>query len=184
MRRVQVHGPDDVRLDEVAEPAPGPGDVVVRVSACGICGTDLRYVRLGGLAGPTREPMPLGHELAGVVESAGADVAGLAPGARVVLNPTAGGNMIGNGGGEGGFAPRLLVRDATAGALLFSIPSGMDADVAALSTVRVMGPCIAMGAAAAHALDLAGSGSVHQIDIAALQVRLSDNLERQRPIPD
>lgn len=60
----------------------------------------------------------------------------------------------------------------------------IDADVAALSTVRVMGPCIAMGAAAAHALDLAGSGSVHQIDIAALQVRLSDNLERQRPIPD
>lgn len=133
MRRVQVHGPDDVRLDEVAEPAPGPGDVVVRVSACGICGTDLRYVRLGGLAGPTREPMPLGHELAGVVESAGADVAGLAPGARVVLNPTAGGNMIGNGGGEGGFAPRLLVRDATAGAHLFPIPSGMDADVAALA---------------------------------------------------
>ena len=54
----------------------------------------------------------------------------------------------------------------------------IDADVAALSSVRVMGPRIAMGAAAAHALDLAGSGSVHQIDIAALQARLSDNLER------
>src|SRR4029077_16784868 len=40
----------------------------------------------------------------------------------------------------------------------------IDGDVAALSSVRVMGPCIAMGAAAAHALDLAGSGSVHQID--------------------
>ena len=44
----------------------------------------------------------------------------------------------------------------------------IDADLAALSSVRVMGPCIAMGAAAAHALDLAGSGSVHQIDTAAL----------------
>lgn len=54
----------------------------------------------------------------------------------------------------------------------------IDGDPAALSSVRVMGPCIAMGAAAAHALDLAGSGSVHQIDIAALQHRLSDNLER------
>jgi hypothetical protein len=41
-----------------------------------------------------------------------------------------------------------------------------------------MGPCIAMGAAAAHALDLAGSGSVHQIDNAALQERLKDNLTR------
>ena len=40
------------------------------------------------------------------------------------------------------------------------------------------GPCIAMGAAAAHALDLAGSGSVAQIDIAALRKRVWDNVER------
>ena len=57
----------------------------------------------------------------------------------------------------------------------------IDADLAALSSVRVMGPCIAMGAAAAHALDLAGSGSVHQIDIKALKARLHDNLERNEP---
>ena len=55
----------------------------------------------------------------------------------------------------------------------------IDADLAALSSVRVMGPCMAMGAAAAHALDLAGSGSVQQIDIAALQRRLTDNLDRK-----
>ncbi len=55
----------------------------------------------------------------------------------------------------------------------------IDADLAALSSVRVMGPCMAMGAAAAHALDLAGSGSVHQIDIAALQKRVGDNLDRK-----
>jgi hypothetical protein len=54
----------------------------------------------------------------------------------------------------------------------------IDADLAALSSVRVMGPCMAMGAAAAHALDLAGSESVHQIDINALQKRLADNLDR------
>jgi flavin-dependent dehydrogenase len=54
----------------------------------------------------------------------------------------------------------------------------IDGDSAALSSVRVMGPCIAMGAAAAHALDLAGSGSVAQIDIAALRRRVQDNLER------
>jgi hypothetical protein len=54
----------------------------------------------------------------------------------------------------------------------------IDADVAALSSVRVMGPCMAMGAAAAHALDLAGSGSVHQIDVATLSQRLTDNLDR------
>lgn len=57
----------------------------------------------------------------------------------------------------------------------------VDGDPAALSSVRVMGPCIAMGAAAAQALDLAGAGSVAQIDIAALQARLADNLERCDP---
>ena len=55
----------------------------------------------------------------------------------------------------------------------------IDGDVAALSSVRVMGPCIAMGAAAAHALDLAGAGSVHQIDNAALRERVRDNVERR-----
>ena len=57
----------------------------------------------------------------------------------------------------------------------------IDADLAALSSVRVMGPCIAMGAAASHALDLAGSGSVHQIDIGSLRKRVHDNLERNDP---
>jgi hypothetical protein len=53
----------------------------------------------------------------------------------------------------------------------------IDGDVAALSSVRVMGPCIAMGAAAAHALDLAGAGSVHQIDPDALARRVRGNVE-------
>jgi glycine/D-amino acid oxidase-like deaminating enzyme len=53
----------------------------------------------------------------------------------------------------------------------------VDGDPAALSSIRVMGPCIAMGAAAAHALDLAGSGSVHQLDMAALRKRLAANLD-------
>jgi 2-polyprenyl-6-methoxyphenol hydroxylase-like FAD-dependent oxidoreductase len=55
----------------------------------------------------------------------------------------------------------------------------VDADVSALSAIRVMGPCIAMGTAAAHALDLAGTGAVGAIDYAALQARLADNLERR-----
>jgi hypothetical protein len=42
-----------------------------------------------------------------------------------------------------------------------------------------MGPCIAMGTAAAHALDRAGAGPIHQIDLAALQRRLYDNLDRK-----
>jgi hypothetical protein len=49
---------------------------------------------------------------------------------------------------------------------------------AALTSVGVVGPCIAMGAAATHALDLAGAGNVHPIDNAALHRRLHDNVER------
>jgi len=60
---------------------------------------------------------------------------------------------------------------------LIAAGRAIDGDPAALSSVRVMGPCIAMGAAAAHALDLMGSGAVDQIDIAALQRRIMANLE-------
>lgn len=57
----------------------------------------------------------------------------------------------------------------------------IDGDTVGLSSVRVMGPCIATGAAAAHAMILAGSGSVHQVDFAALRGNISDNLVRTDP---
>ena len=52
----------------------------------------------------------------------------------------------------------------------------VDGDAAALSSVRVMGPCAAMGAAAAHALDLARTTSVHDVDLDKLRERLAANL--------
>ena len=52
----------------------------------------------------------------------------------------------------------------------------VDGDAAALSSVRVMGPCAAMGAGAAHALDLAGRGSVHEVDLDRLRDRLAANV--------
>lgn len=54
----------------------------------------------------------------------------------------------------------------------------IDADLIALSSVRVMGPCMAMGIAAAHALDLADGESIHEIDISELQNRVYDNINR------
>ena len=53
----------------------------------------------------------------------------------------------------------------------------VDGDAAALSSVRVMGPCAAMGFGAAHALDLAGDGSVQEIDLAVLRARVHENVE-------
>ncbi|CAA0125270.1 Starvation-sensing protein RspB [Halioglobus japonicus] len=107
----QIHGVDDLRLDNIAPPACGPDDLIVQVRECGICGSDLGYLAMGGLTGPDT-PMPLGHELWGVVHEIGGNVTHVAPGDRVVVQPMSNGNNIGNGGGEGGFSPYLLVRNA------------------------------------------------------------------------
>ena len=73
-----------VTLEEIVVPAPGPGEAVVAIKACGVCHTDLHY-REGGINDDF--PFLLGHEAAGVVESVGPDgVDGVAPGDFVVLN--------------------------------------------------------------------------------------------------
>lgn len=133
MRMVRVHGPQAVSLDDVAAPEPGPRDVIIRVAQCGLCGSDLGYIEAGGVAAPATEPFGLGHELAGTVDAVGADVVGIAPGARVVVNPMGDGNMIGAGAPEGAFAPLLLVRDASIGGSLHPIPDTMSWDAAALA---------------------------------------------------
>ncbi len=133
MLQARIHGPGDVRLDEVPEPIAGRGEVVLRVESCGICGSDLGYIALGGVAGPTPEPMPIGHELAGVVEQVGPGVETLAVGDRVALDPRdPEGGAVGNGGPEGGFAPRLLVRNADR-RRLHALPHSMPFDLAALA---------------------------------------------------
>jgi S-(hydroxymethyl)glutathione dehydrogenase / alcohol dehydrogenase len=76
-----VGEPLEVAEIDLAE--PGPRDVVVRMAAVGICGTDLHQVK-GEFRRPT--PMVLGHEGAGIVESVGADVTSVAPGDEIVLS--------------------------------------------------------------------------------------------------
>ena len=61
MKLVRIHGPGDVRLDEVPEPEVGPDDVVLEVGACGICGSDVGYARIGCVMAPVTEPMAIGH---------------------------------------------------------------------------------------------------------------------------
>ncbi len=76
--------PGSMTLQEVQEPAPGPLEVAVRPAYVGICGTDLEL--LAGDVDPAyvRYPLVPGHEWAGVVAAAGAGVAGLQPGQRVI----------------------------------------------------------------------------------------------------
>ena len=72
-----------VTVETIVVPDPGPGEVTVRVQACGVCHTDLHY-REGGIGDDF--PYLLGHEAAGIVEAVGDDVTSVAPGDFVVLN--------------------------------------------------------------------------------------------------
>jgi 2-desacetyl-2-hydroxyethyl bacteriochlorophyllide A dehydrogenase len=132
MPLVQVHGIDDVRIDTVECPVVGPNDALVRVSACGICGSDLGYIAMGGLTAPGT-PMPLGHEFSGTIESLGGNVSHLQTGQRVTVNPMANNHSIGNGGSEGAFAPLLLVKDAaTTAEAVLPIPDEISFEQGAL----------------------------------------------------
>ncbi|MFC2018235.1 zinc-binding dehydrogenase [Chloroflexota bacterium] len=134
MRRVfKVHGPGDVRLDSESVPEVGSKDVLIGVRVCGICGSDLNYIRLGLLNLAYGGPKALGHEAAGVVIEAGSEVQGIEPGMQVIINPATSYGIIGNGADEGAFTDRLLVRDARLNEQLFLMPEGMDFEVAALA---------------------------------------------------
>lgn len=84
MRAVVLYGPGDVRVEDRPVPTPGPGELVARVSHCGICGTDLHMMVEGwGRPGSTG-----GHEWSGTVTAVGEDVDGFAVGDRIVGGPT------------------------------------------------------------------------------------------------
>ncbi len=122
MLRVLLQTAEKFCVEETPCPSPGPDDVVVAVRHCGICGSDLQYIANGGVMGPAEGGMPLGHELAGVIHSVGANIRQFREGDRVCVNPMGAGNAIGNGGPEGGFAQFLLVRNAAAGDAVYHLP--------------------------------------------------------------
>ena len=131
MPQVRIHDAEDVRLDTVEKPSISSDDILVQVSLCGICGSDLGYISMGGLG--MTQPMPLGHELAGTVAEVGDKVTHLGVGDRVVVNPMAGNNGIGNGGSEGAFAPYLRVRGAaTSPNMAIKIPDSLSMEQAAM----------------------------------------------------
>ncbi|GFE79807.1 threonine dehydrogenase [Steroidobacter agaridevorans] len=133
MRVLNIHGVDDVRLDPVEPPRAGKGDVVIKVKACGVCGSDLSYVKIGGIHRKPGGVTPIGHEAAGEIVVVGSDVKGVSVGQRVVINPMMTPSYIGSGGPEGAFTEELLVRDARVGDSLLPIPDDLPYDVAALT---------------------------------------------------
>ena len=76
MRAARLSEPGTMRVEDVARPEPGPRDVLVRIEATGICGSD-RHMFRGEY--PTALPVTLGHEFCGIVEATGAEVERVRP---------------------------------------------------------------------------------------------------------
>jgi L-idonate 5-dehydrogenase len=88
MKACVIHAPHDLRIEEAEVPALGPFSVKLRIGAGGICGSDLHYFQHGGF-GTVRikQPMILGHEVAGTVIEIGSAVTRIKLGDRAAINP-------------------------------------------------------------------------------------------------
>ena len=176
MKQIMLHGPDDWRLDDVPDPDPGPRDALVRIGACGICGTDVSYVRTGGFGAG---PIPLGHEMAGEVAWVGSDVSGIGVGDRVIVCPSdVGGGPMGTGGPQGGLTPLLHVPDTAGGRRLYRVPDGMPVTTAALAEPLAVGMQAVnqSGAEPGDKVAVFGCGPIGLMSLATLSDRGIDDV--------
>ncbi len=89
MLAARIHGKEDVRIEDLDRPTPGPGEVLVRVRAATTCGTDLKIFLRGSHAKMIRLPARFGHEGAGEIAGMGLGVKSFKEGDRVVWNNSA-----------------------------------------------------------------------------------------------
>lgn len=198
MLAARFHAPGEpLRIEEVPIPEAGPGQVLVRVTACGICGSDVHFIE--GRAPVATTPITLGHEPAGIVTEVGTGVRGIEPGQRVVVRPGAGcGRCAACGSGrdhlceqtrvlgmhaDGGLAG-YLAADASS---IIPVPDAVPLEQAAIISDAVATPYHALiergalragesvavfgcGGLGAHALQLArlaGAATVIAVDVRA-----------------
>ena len=89
MLQCSIHGAEDLRIEDVPCPQPGPDQALVKMGAAGICGSDMHYFRDGQIGKfKIQEPLIPGHEASGVIASLGANVTDLEEGQRVAINPS------------------------------------------------------------------------------------------------
>jgi L-iditol 2-dehydrogenase len=134
-------------VGDLRDPRPGQGELLVRVQACGVCGSDVRIFRHGHPR--IRLPQVLGHEIVGAIVETGRDANGFAPGDRVAVMPKVPcgacvycrrgrGNLCAEGGSfgyqlPGGFAEYVLVPQAAANQdVVLTLPAEFDTEEAIL----------------------------------------------------
>ncbi|MCA1727626.1 MAG: zinc-binding dehydrogenase [Actinobacteria bacterium] len=156
MLAARFHAPNrPLVVEETADPTPGPGEVVIEVTACGICASDLHFIH-GEMPLPTTPPVTMGHEASGTIVAVGPNVNGLAEGDRVAAyagkscgtcercvagaldecrNPQVMGIHY-----DGAFARYLLAPAYT----LARVPNGVDMEQAAIACDSVTTPYAAL----------------------------------------
>jgi 2-desacetyl-2-hydroxyethyl bacteriochlorophyllide A dehydrogenase len=188
MQAAVYEGIGDIRIRSIPDPEPAPDDIVMRVKACGICGSDLHSYTTGAFVKPGQV---MGHEFSGEVVEVGGNVQDIAVGDRVTAMPfnacyrcapclRGDYHLCANLGGQtiayglpGGFAEYLRVPRATLGRNVFALPDNLD--YAAGATVEPL-------AVAVHAVNLAapalgasvvilGAGLIGQCVLQVLKTR-------------
>nr|WP_290771646.1 zinc-binding dehydrogenase [Anaerofustis sp.] len=145
MKRAVVYGPEDLRIEEIDIPVPGPGDVVIKNEISLTCGTDVKSYKRGyPLMTP---PFPLGHESSGTVYAVGENVTKFKVGDRVVSHNSAPCNecyyckkglhsmcedLTLNNKNNSAFAQYLLIPERIVNQNMFHIPDEMSYKQAAL----------------------------------------------------
>lgn len=154
MKAGVFYGKEDIRIEEVPQPMAGPGQMVVKIKYCGICGTDIEFYKNGHTPPFAKNPLVLGHENCGEVVEVGAGVTDFKVGDMVLCGPPShcpedcpsckeGKTNIclngfprtaGLGQYDGGYAPYLLIHDVKH-TMIVPIPEGVDPKDAVLFDV-------------------------------------------------
>jgi propanol-preferring alcohol dehydrogenase len=160
MRAARIFEDLTLRLEDVPEPVPGDGQVLVRVHAAGVCGTDLHI--LDGMIKPDPYPMTLGHEAAGVVESAPSGE--FCAGDRVAVY-----NKLFCGACEQCLGGRHNICDVEPGQLGFNMDGG-DAEYVAVPARNLVPVPAEVDLATAAVLTCAGMTAVHATRLSGLRL--------------
>lgn len=201
MKAVVYHGKGDLRVEDVTRPEPGPGEMLVRVDACGICPTDLKKIEKGLLPGPRI----FGHEIAGTVAALGPGTRAFREGQRVVVHHHVpcgacyycerglyaqcavykkNGTTAGFEPSGGGYAEYVLALDWIVARGAIPIPDGVSAGEAAF--VEPVNTCLKAvrkaGVASGESVLVVGQGPIGLLlmqiaRVAGAHVLVSDGLE-------